>query len=95
MVIRTQPARQREFSLVAPQHWQPGCICVTCSRDGAARRGNMRLIADFVFLVLFLVFLAGWLIAFLAFHIAGGIHILLALAIIWLIIHFARRRHAV
>lgn len=57
---------------------------------------NMRLIADFIFLVLFLIFLAGWFIAWAAFHVtAGGVHILLALAVVWLIIHFARRRRAV
>jgi len=56
----------------------------------------MRLIADFIFLVLFLIFLAGWFIAWAAFHVtAGGVHILLALAVVWLIIHFARRRRAV
>ena len=56
----------------------------------------MRLIADFIFLVLFFVFLVGWLIAWAAFHVAGGgIHILLVLAVIWLIVHFARHRRAV
>jgi hypothetical protein len=56
----------------------------------------MRLIADFIFLVLFLIFLAGWLIAWVAFHVVGGaVHLLLVLAIIWLIIHFLRRRRAV
>lgn len=46
----------------------------------------------FIFLVLFLIFLAGWLLAFLAFHVTGGgIHLILALAVIWLIVHFFRR----
>ena len=56
----------------------------------------MRLIADFVFLILFLIFLAGWLIAWAAFHITtGGIHILLVIAAIWLVMHFLRGRRAV
>ena len=53
----------------------------------------MRLIADFIFLVLFIVFLVGWLLAWLAFRVAaGGIHILIVLALIFLIIHFVRGR---
>jgi len=49
------------------------------------------LIRDFLFLVLFLIFLAIWLVAWAAFHIvAGGIHVLLALAVLFLIIHFIR-----
>ncbi len=44
-----------------------------------------------LFLVLFIIFLVGWLIAWVAFHVAaGGIHILLALAVIFLLIHFFR-----
>ncbi len=55
----------------------------------------MRLIADFIFLVLFFVFLIGWLVAWAAFHVAGGaVHILLVLAVIWLIAHFMRRSAA-
>lgn len=41
--------------------------------------------------------LIAWLIAFLAYHVAvAGIHILLALFVIFLIVHFVRRgtRHA-
>ncbi len=53
----------------------------------------MRFIADFIFLVLFVIFLAGWLLAWLAFHVTvGAIHILLALAVIWLVIHLFRGR---
>lgn len=53
----------------------------------------MRFITDFIFLLLFLVFLAGWLIAWVAFHVtAGAIHILLALALVWLVIHLFRHR---
>jgi len=46
------------------------------------------VLRDILFLVLFLIFLALWLVAWVAFHIvAGGIHLLLALAVIFLIIH--------
>ncbi len=56
----------------------------------------MRLIADFIFLILFFVLLIGWLIAWAAFHVAGGmIHLLLIIAVIALIIHFFRGRRAV
>jgi hypothetical protein len=55
----------------------------------------MRLIADFIFLVLFFVFLVGWLLAWAAFHVAGGfIHVLIVIAVIFLIIHFIRGRSA-
>ena len=53
----------------------------------------MRFIADFIFLLLFLVFLAGWLIAWAVLHVtAGTVHILLALALIWLVLHLFRHR---
>jgi len=56
----------------------------------------MRLIADFIFLFLFVIFLGGWLLAWAAFHIAGGaVHLLLVLAVIWLILHFVRRSRTV
>ena len=56
----------------------------------------MRLLGDFIFLLLFVVFLGGWLIAWAAFHVTvGGIHLLLAIAVIFLIMHFFRRRSAV
>ena len=56
----------------------------------------MRLFTDFIFLVLFIVLLGGWLLAWAAFHVAGGlIHILLVIAVISLIIHFLRPRRAV
>ena len=48
-----------------------------------------------MFLILFIVLLAAWLLGFLAFHIAGGlIHILLIVAVISLIVHFVRGRGA-
>ena len=56
----------------------------------------MRILADFVFLVLFFVFLVGWLFAWAAFHIVGGgVHLLLILAVVFLIIHLMRGRRTV
>jgi hypothetical protein len=56
----------------------------------------MRLIADFIFLILFFVLVVGWLFAWMAFHVAGGgIHLLLILAVIFLVVHFFRGRSAV
>ena len=51
----------------------------------------MNLIRDFLFLVLFFVLLIGWLLAWAAFHVAGGlVHLLLVIAVIFLILHFVR-----
>jgi len=51
----------------------------------------LRLITDFIFVVLFFVLLVGWLLAWLAFHVAGGfVHLLLIFAVIALILHFVR-----
>lgn len=51
----------------------------------------MRFIADSIFLVLFIVLLLGWLLAWAAFHVAGGfVHLLLVIAVISLIVHFVR-----
>ena len=53
----------------------------------------MRLLTDFAFLMLAIVFLIVWLIAWAAFHVAGGfIHLLLIIAVISLIIHFVKGR---
>jgi hypothetical protein len=47
----------------------------------------------FIFLFLAFLFLIGWLIGWVAFHVvAGGIHILLAIAVVLFIIHFMRGR---
>jgi hypothetical protein len=55
----------------------------------------MRVIGDFLFLILFFLLLGAWLILWAAFHIAGGlIHILLAVAVVALILHLFRRRSA-
>ncbi len=46
-----------------------------------------------MFLILFAVLVLMWLLGFAAFHIAGGfIHLLLILAVIFLILHFVRGR---
>lgn len=56
----------------------------------------MHLLRDAILLVLFFVLLIFWLLAWAAFHIAGGgIHLLLVLAVIFLIAHFLRGRRAV
>ena len=56
----------------------------------------MRLIGDFIFLLFFFVLLVVWLIAWAAFHLAGGaIHLLLILAVIFLVAHFFRGRRTV
>ena len=50
-----------------------------------------------MWLILALVFLVGWLVAFIAFHVTvAAIHILLGLFVIFLILHFVRgvARHA-
>jgi len=46
-----------------------------------------------VFLVLFIVLFAVWVLGWFTFHVAGGlIHLLLLVAVISLIVHFARGR---
>jgi hypothetical protein len=56
----------------------------------------MRFIADFFFLILFFVFLVAWLVTWAAFHVAaGGVHVILVLAVVFLVIHLMRGRQAV
>jgi hypothetical protein len=56
----------------------------------------MRVIGDFIFLMLFFVLLGVWLLSWAAFHVAGGaIHLLLILAVIFLVAHLFRGRSAV
>ncbi len=51
----------------------------------------LRLLADFIFLFLFFVLVVGWLLAWAAFHVAGGmIHLLLVVAVVFLIAHLLR-----
>jgi hypothetical protein len=48
----------------------------------------------FIFLILFVILLVSWVLGFAAFHIAGGlIHLLLVVAVIFLVLHvlFGRR----
>lgn len=53
----------------------------------------MRLLGDFIFLMLFILLLVAWLILWAALHLAGGaIHLLLILAVIFLIVHLFRGR---
>ena len=55
----------------------------------------MKVITDFLFLILFVMLLGAWVILWAAFHIAGGlIHILLVVAVIALILHLVRGRSA-
>jgi hypothetical protein len=54
------------------------------------------MIRDFIFLVLFFILVGVWLLAWVAFHVAGGlIHLLLIVAIISLLLHLFRGRRAV
>jgi hypothetical protein len=49
------------------------------------------MLRDFVFLILFFVLAGVWLVSWLAFHIAGGlIHLLLVIAVIFLVVHLVR-----
>jgi uncharacterized membrane protein (DUF485 family) len=51
----------------------------------------VRLLTDFIFIVLFFVLLIGWILAWVAFHVAGGlVHLLLIFAVIALVLHFVR-----
>ncbi len=51
------------------------------------------MLRDSLFLFLALIFFVIWVIAWFAFHVAGGlIHILLVIAVIALVIHFLRLR---
>jgi hypothetical protein len=53
----------------------------------------MRLLADFIFLILFAGLLMLWLVMWAALHIAGGaIHLLLIIALVSLIVHLFRWR---
>ncbi|HME00525.1 MAG TPA: lmo0937 family membrane protein [Terriglobia bacterium] len=46
-----------------------------------------------MFLILFVVLVAAWLLGWVGFHVAGGlIHLLLIVAIVALILHFVRGR---
>jgi hypothetical protein len=55
----------------------------------------MRLISDFIFLILFFMLIGLWLVMWLALHLAGGmIHLLLVIAAISLLLHLFRHQRA-
>ncbi len=76
----------------------PSCRIERDSEETAAARAAASIeqaIAMFFswFLILFIVFFVAWFLGWTAFHVAGGlIHILLVVAVISLIVHFARGR---
>jgi hypothetical protein len=44
-----------------------------------------------IFTILFVVLLIAWILGFAVFHVAGGlIHLLLIVAVVFLILHFVR-----
>lgn len=48
-----------------------------------------------IFMIAFLVLIIAWICGWIVFHVASGfIHILLILAVVSLILHFVRGRHA-
>ncbi len=56
----------------------------------------MRIIGDFIFLIFFFILLVAWLVVWAGLHLASGaIHLLLVLAVIFLIVHFVRGRRTV
>ena len=55
----------------------------------------MRLIGDFLFLILFFMLIGVWLIMWIGLHLAGGaIHLLLIVAVVALVLHLVRGRSA-
>ena len=57
---------------------------------------QVRLIGDFLFLILFFMLIGVWLVMWIGLHLAGGlIHLLLLIAVISLVLHLVRGRSAV
>jgi hypothetical protein len=55
----------------------------------------MRLISDFLFLILFFMLIGVWLVMWIGFHLVGGaIHLLLVIAAVALVVHLFRGRTA-
>ena len=55
----------------------------------------MRLIEDFLFLILFFMLVGVWLVMWIGLHLAGGmIHLLLLIAVVALIMHLVRGHSA-
>jgi hypothetical protein len=64
-------------------------------RRSNLQESDMRLISDFLFLILFFMLIGVWLMMWIGFHLVGGaIHLLLIIALISLILHLFRRRTA-
>jgi hypothetical protein len=58
-----------------------------------AGESDMRLIGDFLFLILFFVLIGVWFVMWIGLHLAGGaIHLLLIIAVIALVLHLLRGR---
>lgn len=56
---------------------------------------HVRLIGDFLFLILFFMLIGVWLVMWIGLHVAGGlIHLLLIVAVISLVLHLVRGRRA-
>ena len=48
-----------------------------------------------IFMIAFLILIIAWICGWIVFHVTSGlIHILLAVAVVSLILHFVRGRHA-
>lgn len=57
---------------------------------------HLRLIGDFLFLILFFMLIGVWLVMWIGLHVAGGlIHLLLLIAVISLVLHLVRGRSTV
>jgi hypothetical protein len=53
----------------------------------------MRVIGDFLFLILFFMLVGVWLVMWIGLHLAGGmIHLLLIIAVFSLVVHLLRGR---
>ncbi|MGP0072274.1 MAG: hypothetical protein ACLPWF_10105 [Bryobacteraceae bacterium] len=65
-------------------------------RRSNVQEGDMRLIEDFLFLILFFMLIGVWLVMWIGLHLAGGlIHLLLLIAVVSLIMHLVRGHRAV
>lgn len=82
------------FALFRRLETLPNEVSVTkVLRKSLNYRNGAAMLRDFILLILFFVFVVAWLVLWLAAHIAGGlVHLLLVVAIIFLILHFVRGR---
>ena len=89
MGVRFHPCRTPAAGLIPP-------CGMPIAKKGDGEKTAMWIIRDFLFLVLFFVVVVGWLLAWAAFHVtAGTIHLLLVVAVIFLIMHFVMGRRTV